>query len=347
MSTVHLDIKTFESFSGPVVEFKKRIYDQDGKPLLISPGKVNPYEKGGNSLSINIHEIDTGNDSKALLRDITESISIDVTPDWINKVSFENKLPDILNTDEEGNQVLALAVRLVCPKINFVIESLNISLADIYTNKPIRFKPFSLDDVVGKVELQSELLRVKSSNPSKPTVAFSSYTILSKNKPVSFYIDEIDDVGGNFLALIPSDDLRDRIFEFQDKNIGGSEIPKLLYNKQFKKFFNNGDNYKTVQAIMILIGLPYCERILQWAIFGKPNFDRKDHASAMKFIAEICDFKESDLETIWKLDDARRKDEYLKYSGRLFENIQSLGSGWRKMLYQIVQDEKRTDFELQ
>ena len=340
MGTQRFNIKTFESFTSPVIEYKKRVYDSTGSTLPISPGKVNPQERGENSFSIDIHEIIKEDDTKINIRKLTEEITIELIPDWVNKAGFESKLPKILNKGETPDETLALIVRLVCPKINFVLESRRILITDVSYNKPIKFKSFQLNDIVGKVEVQSELVRIKSSNPTNPTLAFSSLTILSKNRSIIFYIDEVDDVGGNALPIAPGD-IKDKMFVMKNLKKLGGEPPRLIYNKQFEDFFNNGDDYKTVQIIMILIGLPYCEQLLKWIIYGNPDYEKKEHLVIIKFIGEICDKKESELELITKeANEGKKSEEYLQLSNSIFENIQNIGIGWKKLLYQIVKNEK-------
>lgn len=340
MGTNRFKIKTFESFLTPVVEFKKRVYDSSGDILQISPGKNNSLERGENSFSIDIHEINQKDDSKINIRNLTEQITIELIPDWCNKKTFENNLPNILNKGENPEETLELIIRLVCPKINFVIESKRIKIFDISLNKPIRFAPFELDDIIGKVEVQSELIRVKNSNPTNPIIAFAGFTILSKNRSISFYIDEIDDIGRNALSIIPGE-TKDKMFIMKNSKELSTEPPKLIYNNQFEEFFNNGDEYLTVQAIMIMVGLPYCEQILKWIIFGTPDYEKKEHITLIKFIGELCDKKESELKLITtETNNDEKIQEYLDLSNSIFDNIQNLGSGWKKSLYQIIKDEK-------
>lgn len=340
MGSKKFEIKTYESFATPVVEYKKKVYDKDGIALPISPGKDNIHERGENSFSIDIHEIIGDDDSKVSIRKKMESISIELFPDWINKSVFESKLPKILNKGENPNDALALVVRLVCPQINFVIESKRVSIYDISEKKRIKFQLFNLNDVVGKVEVQSELVRIKNSNQTNPTIAFSSLTILSRNRTITFYVDEVDDIGSNALPLTPGD-TKDKMFVMKNLKKLGIDPPNLIYHKQFKDFFNNGDEYKTVQTIMILVGLPYCEQLLKWIIFGMPDYEKKEHKIIIKFIGELCDKREKELEEITnEADEGKKSIEYLKLSNLVFENIQNMGSGWKKMIYQIVQNEK-------
>lgn len=341
MGTQKFNIKTFESFSTSIVEFKKRVYDSQNIQLRISPGKANPHERGENSFSIDIHEIEKEDETKDNLRKLTDTISIELIPDWVNKKSFEEKLKKVINKNESPNEVLSLAIRLVCPKINHVIESKKISITDLYQNKAIKFNKINLNDVVGKIEVHSELIRNKSSNPTKSTIAFSSLTILSKNKTITFYVDEVDDIGGSSLPIIPGD-TKDKMFVMKNSKQLGGEPPRLIYHKQFENFFNNGDDYETVQTLMILIGFPYCEQLLKWIIFGNPDFEKKEHISIIKFIGDLGDKKESELELVRKeANEGKKIEEYLKLSNQIFENIQGLGIGWKKMLLQIIKNEKR------
>ncbi len=271
---------------------------------------------------------------------MTDTISIELYPDWTNKSGFESKLPKLLNTGENPNEVLVLAIRLVCPKLNFVIESKRLLLNEILEKSPIKFSPFNLNDVVGKIEVQSELVRAKSSNPTSDTIAFSNLTILSRNRTISFYVDEVDDIGGAALPITPGD-TKDKMFVMKNLKKLGTDPPTLIYHNQFKDFFNNGDKYLTVQAIMILVGQPYCEQLLKWLVFGKPDYEKKEHKIIIKFIGELCDKREKELEEITKeADEGKKSLEYLKLSSLIFENIQSVGPGWKKMLFNTIQKEK-------
>lgn len=340
MGTKKFGIKTFESFTSPVVEYIKKVYDEGDRSLPITPGSTEQMIRGYDSFSIDIHQISSEDEeTKKPIRDLTRSIAIELIPDWVNIKSFENHIAKVINTNEDPNDVLCLAVRLVCPKINYVIESKRIPLTEISKKTPIKFQQIDLDDVVGKIEITSELIRTKGTNPSNSTIAFSNYTILSRNRTVSFFIDEIEDIGGNSLQIEPGD-IKDKLFEMKNGEPLGVDPPKLIYHEDFKMFFNNGDDYNTVQAILILIGLPYCECLLKWIVFGKPNFAKDEHRVLIKFICELCETREKDFEDIASEADAEKKSKkYILLSSQLFSNIQKMGKGWKKMLNQIIQSE--------
>lgn len=195
--------------------------------------------------------------------------------------------------------------------------------------------------MIDKIEVQSELIRANSSNITNSTIAFSNLTILSRNRSIAFYIDEVETIGGNALTITPGD-TKDKMFIIKNTNPLGVEPPSLIYHKQFKDFFNNGDNYQTVQSIMILIGIPYCEQLLKWIVYGKPDYMKEEHLAIIKLIGEICDIREKDFEEITnEANESKKTQEYLRLSILLFINIQGKGKGWKNMLYQIVQNEKK------
>ncbi|MDF3078640.1 MAG: hypothetical protein K0S09_2529 [Sphingobacteriaceae bacterium] len=339
MGSQKFEIKTYQCFTSPVVEYIKRVYDLSGNILPISPGKETPTARGYNSFSIDLHEIRRSDEGTIPLRELSLAIIIELLPDWVDRLKFESDLPKILNNGEDANSSLALTIRLVCPKLNFVIESRIISITDIYSKTPIKFHPFYLDDVVGKVEVQSELVRVKHTTPSGPTLAFSNLNILARNRSVSFFIDEVDDIGGTALPILPGD-TKDKMFVIKNSSLTDGP-PVLIYHKQFKDFFNNGDDYETVQAIMILIGLPYAEQLLKWVVYGNPNYEKKEHKALIKYIGELCEIREYELKSITEeADELKKRDEYLKLSACIFDAVQNVGSGWKKMLYNIVRNEK-------
>lgn len=341
MGTKKFGIKTFESFTTPVIEFEKKVYDHDGNALPITLGKEEPTVRGFNSFSIDIHEIEEDEENKKPIREVTDSITVELIPDWVNKTGFDDTVNDFLNKGEKADEILALAIRLVCPRINYVVESKRVSLKAITERKPIKFSDIDLNDVIGKVEVQSELIRIKNSNPTNSQIAFSNLTVLSRNRNVAFYIDEVEDVGGNALPIMPGD-TGNKMFVMKNLNPLGVEPPTLVYHKKFKNFFNSGDDYETVQCIMLLIGLPYCEQLLKWIIFGKPDYGKEEHQVIIKLIGELCDSREKDLEEITnEADDSKRAQAYLKLSSLQFENVQGMGRGWKKMLRQIVENEKK------
>ena len=76
-------------------------------------------------------------------------------------------------------------------------------------------------------------------------------------------------------------------------------------------------------------------------VFGKPDYEKKEHKIIIKFIGELCDKREKELEEITKeADEGKKSLEYLKLSSLIFENIQSVGPGWKKMLFNTIQKEK-------
>jgi hypothetical protein len=340
MGTNKFGIKTFESFTGPVVEFEKRIFDGDNRPFVINPGKEDPTLRGFDSFSLDMHEVEhAGNTTK--LRDFTNAISIELIPDWVNKQLFDSRIGSIINPKENPRDVLSLAVQLICPRINYVIECRRINFDDIQKRVPIKFANINLNDIVGKLEISSELIRSKGSNPIDPKLSHLSQTVISRNRTLSVYIDETEDIGSNSLQLKPRD-TNDLMFELDNLNPLGIKPPELFYHEQFKEVFNNGDDYDTVQTIMILIGLPYCESILKWIVFGRPNYDLEENKVLIKFICELCDVREKDFQDLTSETNYEIKTQkYLRLSQTLFSSIQGLGKGWKKMLYQIVKNEEK------
>lgn len=341
MGTKKFGIKTFESFTTPVVEFEKKVYDNEGNSLPITPGKEEPNVRGFNSFSIDIHEIGVEDDNKRLIREVTKAITIVLIPDWVNKTGFDDTVANLLNKGEKSDEILAMVIRLVCPRINYVVESKRVSLKAITERKPIRFSDIDLNDILGKVEVHSELIRTKNSNLTKQQIAFSNLTVLSRNRSVAFYIDEVEDVGGNALPITPGE-TGDKMFVMKNLNPLGVVPPTLVYQKKFKNFFNNGDDYETVKCIMLLIGLPYCEQLLKWIVFGKPDYGREEHLVIINLIGELCESRDKELEEITnEADDNKKTQAYIKLSNLLFENVQGMGQGWKKMLRQIVENEKK------
>ena len=172
MGVKKFGIKTYNFFQQPVVEYKKKVYDKDGHALHISPGKSNPEIRDFTSFGVDIHEIE-GKEKSIPIRELTDSIAIELIPDWVDKDDFDETIRSIINESERPEEILRVAIRLVCPKLNYVIDSRKISLDHITEKKPIKFSSIDLNDVVDKVEVQSELIRVKNTNPRNSQLYFA------------------------------------------------------------------------------------------------------------------------------------------------------------------------------
>ena len=72
-----------------------------------------------------------------------------------------------------------------------------------------------------------------------------------------------------------------------------------------------------------------------------PNFSKQEHKGIIKFIAELCDTKESELEALCSSGNPKDKEQkYLSLSLLLFENVQDMGKGWKKYLYNLIKKEQ-------
>ena len=246
----------------------------------------------------------------------------------------------MLDKDEDPYEVLELSVRILCPSLSYVYEAKALSLKAIDDQKPIIFNDINLDDVKGNLRVSSELVRKKKHKPSNNPIAFSKYSVLAKNDSITFYVDETDVVGGNRLQIHPAE-TGNHMFRFKNSSKNSVRPPVLEYHKDFEAFFNAGDEFKSVQSILLLIGFPYLDRLLRWIVFGNPNFDDPEHMAIVKFIAELCEIKSSELQDLsYSGEENDKITKYLGLSDEIFMEIQTLQSGMKKMLYSIITSEK-------
>lgn len=158
MGTKKFSVQTYSRFNYPVIEFKKRILDDKNNSLKINLGGQDEYEKGVNSTSIDIHKIECDSNKFCYLRELTSTISVELIPEWVNKDDFGKKISKILFDEESPEETLRLNVRIWCPEINYVIDSVAIDLEYINQEKPIVFKQIDLADSIGKLEINSSLV---------------------------------------------------------------------------------------------------------------------------------------------------------------------------------------------
>ena len=109
------------------------------------------------------------------MRELTSTISVELIPEWVNKVEFGKKIRNILFDEESPEDTLRLNVRIWCPEINYVINSIVIDLEYINQMKPIIFSQIDLADSVGKLEINSSLVRIKGSRKHESTGPVQNY----------------------------------------------------------------------------------------------------------------------------------------------------------------------------
>ena len=120
MSTQIFQIAPYKSFNKPVVEYEKKIYNNNGN-------NIDKFKRGYNSFSIDIHEIEEGEP----IRKKNPFIDIELTPDWCDKKNIHESIQEKINDGENPEDVISLSIRLICPKIKYVIQSINIPIDHI------------------------------------------------------------------------------------------------------------------------------------------------------------------------------------------------------------------------
>ena len=76
-------------------------------------------------------------------------------------------------------------------------------------------------------------------------------------------------------------------------------------------------------------------------LFGIPDFSNPANQGLIKFIAQLCDIKVTEIQEISETSEKSYKEkEYFKLSSSLFDNIQGTGKGWKKSLHNIILKEK-------
>lgn len=332
-------VQTYSRFNYPVVEFTKRVLNEKGEPLKINPGGQNEFERGVNTTSIDIHKIDCSESRFSYLREIATNIKLEVIPEWINENNFHSKLDGILFEGEIPEDTLMLNCRLWCPDINYVIESKLVSLSDVRENKPILFDNINLDDCTGRIEMTSHLIRKKGTSKLEFNRTNSKLAVIAENASITFYIDAVEKIGGNFLNIIPAD-TGQHMFHFRNETVYGGQSPELEYHKDFERYFNNGDDYNSIKIMMIFLGPLYGDKLLRWVLFGTIDFENPKHKAIVSFLGELCERKESFFVKAVDEVDEKKIKYYFELSEALFKNIQVQNLNWRKFLEKMIKAEK-------
>lgn len=339
MGSKKFAVQTYTRFNYPVIEFRKRILDDKNNSLKINPGGQDEYEKGVNSTSIDIHKIEDNGNKFTYLRELTSTVTVELIPEWINREDFNKKIKGILFEEESPEDALRMNVRIWCPEINYVIDTIMVDLEYINTGKPIIFNKIDLADSIGKIEINSNLVRTRGSNKHEFNRTNSKLSVIAKNADIVFYIDAIARIGGNFLNILPTD-LKKHLFGFNNEFPFGTQIPELEYHKDLEEYFNNGDDYNSVKILMIMIGPIYCDKILKWILFGNPDFENPQHKAVISYIGDLCNMKESLFTAIADESEELKVRKYSELSDIIFKNIQIHNLNWKDFLSKIIKTEK-------
>jgi len=334
MTTQRFNINTVKRSETPLVEFTKKI---------IFRGKEKTIEKGLNHTTIDIHEIETFDGIFYPIREYCNLIDLVLDPEWVSPYSIEI-LKDLVFEDEAIVDAVQLIVYLLCPATKEIISLKKFSINAIEGREEIVFKDIDLNDFKEKIEVHSNISRVKGHSVSDQLIADKKYFILNENKVISIYIDEVEAPGGDHLD-IRSEDIGKYLFKLQDWQDDPYNHPTFFYNSNFEKYIKGGDYYNSVKLFLMMSLVIFAEDNLKWILFGR-NFNETDeyHRSVQEFLLKILDMKKSEFDEIIDIDNIEEKvTKYIELSQLLVDKIQVFNVSYKTLFKNFIDMELKTD----
>jgi hypothetical protein len=329
MTTQKFKINTIQILDHPPIEFRKVI-------TLIPENRK--LEKGLNDLVIDLHQIEQREGEFIPLRDKCKYINLDLTPEW-TKSTVKDSLTKLIFNDEHLEEIVVLNVILLASDTRDVIDLKKLTIGDIESNSEICFSNIDVNKYHGKIEVQSNISRIKGHATKNGIIADRKHFILGVNKNITIYLDEVSSIGSNYLDIIP-EDLGRLLFRIRDWQEPGIDHPQFLFNSEIEKYVKGGDYFLSIQNFLMMGLIIYSDFNLKWILFSE-NFSESDeyHLSIVDFISKILDYKKADILNLAKLDIEDRLKEYFKLSKFLLEKIQDSNINYKTKMKEFIDND--------
>lgn len=329
MTTQIFKINTIQKLDHPPIEFRKVI------TLIPENRKI---EKGLSDLVIDLHHIEQREGEFILLRDKCKSININLIPEWANS-AVKDSLKEIIFDDEDLAEIVIVNIYLLALETRDVIDLKKLTISDIESKSEICFSNIDVNKYHGKIEVQSNISRIKGHASKNGLVADRKHFILGENKNISIYLDEVSSIGNNYLDIIP-EDLGRLLFRIRDWQEPGTDHPQFLFNSEIEKYVKGGDYFLSIQNFLMMGLIIYSDFNLKWILFSE-NFSESDeyHLSILDYISKILDYKKAEILDITKLDIEDKLKEYLRLSKLLLEKIQDSSINYKMKMKEFIDND--------
>ncbi|HEX5186253.1 MAG TPA: hypothetical protein VFV86_05125 [Nitrososphaeraceae archaeon] len=287
------------------------------------------------SLNLYNHEL---NDTTQIIPRNYELIICKITVSW--KKDFQlSSLANLLAENENPTEVLSFRLQISCEKTRWCSEQKKIDISSINKRAQYSFE-IPLAEVKNSLKVDGFITREYDAKGINPNIPESSLAILSTSKELSIQIDEIKEIGGEYLPIGPGN-TGDLAFEISGLD-NPFELPKIFYSEELKEFLTR-DDLTSVNASMLTCLFYFIDRYLKWLIFTcrlDPN--NKFHNSLVDLFSKYCVIpKEEIIELIEKdkFSELQVKG-YLELSDKLFKGIQ-IQNKYKRELRNFYKSEKR------
>ncbi len=309
MSEKNISIKTFEREDGIINISSKIVFDALDNEIAIAE---NGY--------LNLFNYPLPNGMNIKPREIGESFMLYFKIGWEKGASLSD-LQALVENNEKAYELLIVKAQVVCRTSRWCSEQIQIPMIEIGSDYVYHIA-IPLSEIKGIISLSADVIRQSTSKKLNTTKATESYTIISSAESVTIQIDEIKELGNNYLPIRP-EHIGDYVFDLFgfDNEL---QLPVIRYTEDFKDYFTNDDLITTNATFFISI--PYfLDHYLKWLIFiCKYDSTEKIHKGLVELFSKYCGIsKASFIEVIEKEKFCEEQIKlYYSLSLNLFKGIQ-------------------------
>lgn len=287
------------------------------------------------SLNLYNHEI---NDSVLIVPRNYESIIIKVNLSW--KKDFQlSSLANLLAPNENPTEVLSFRLQITCDKTRWCSEQKKIDISSINKRATFSFE-VPINEVKGILKIGGFITRERDAKNVQYHIPDSTLAIISTCKELTVQIDEIRDIGGEYLPIGPGN-TGDLAFDVVGLD-NPFELPKIYYSEDLKPFLTR-DDLASVSSSILTSLFYFLDQYLKWFVFTcRLDTNNKYHNSLVELFSRYTSSPKEDIIDLVESDKFSQDQVkgYLNLSLKLFNGTQ-IQNKYKRELKNIYKSESK------
>jgi hypothetical protein len=267
-----------------------------------------------------------------------ESFDLKINLSW-RQDSHIGMLDSIVLDVENPAEVLALRIQIQCEKTKWCSEQKKVELGSVTKRTALNFQ-IPLNEVRNFIKVVAFITREVEGKNTILEIPTSSLSIISTCKELSIQIDEIKDIGGEYLP-ISSGNIGDLSFDIQGLE-NPFELPRILYSEELKEYLTR-DDLPTVNASILTALFYFLDQYLKWVIFTcRLDLSNKLHKSIIDMFSTYCNVSREDLIEVINKEKfcTEQTQAFLELSQKLFKGLQ-LQNKYKKELRNLFKTDAK------
>jgi hypothetical protein len=269
--------------------------------------------------SLNLYNYEYKDDLQIIPRQY-EELLIKINVGW--KKDFQlSSLASLLGQYENPTEVLAFRLQIVCEKTRWCSEQKKIDISAINKRSVFSFE-VPVSEVKGILKVEGYITRETEVKGAYDNISEAPMAIVSVCKELSIQIDEIKEIGGEYLPISPGN-TGELAFEFTGKD-NPFELPRILYAEELKEFLTR-DDLQAVNSSILTALLFFLDQYLKWFIFTcRIDLNNKYHNSLVELFSRYCNAAKDEIIELVERDKFSQEQAkgYLDLSEKLYRGIQ-------------------------